>query len=149
MDAVVLLSYLSQLLRPHLGDDVRHAPSGPCLLRRDYPWILARTDLHLPGEHHRRRWRAADDGRPRPLDGRDLDVLRESPGEDDERAAVVAGDDAEDDRPLEVHDRPADLRAVLELEPSHRLGRSVEAGEIREDDERPGAAPGIVRPGEV
>jgi hypothetical protein len=41
------------------------------------------------------------------------------------------GDDAEHDRSLEVHDRAADLRAVLELQAAHRLRRTVEGGQVR------------------
>ncbi len=37
----------------------------------------------------------------------------------------------------------ADLGAVLELQPPHRLGRAVEAGEVGEHDERPPARRGV------
>ena len=73
----------------------------------------------------------------------------EALGEHHEGAAVVAGDDAEDDRPVEVHDRAADLRAVLELPLAHRLGRAVEAREVRQHDERAAPADGVDGAGDL
>ena len=70
---------------------------------------------------------------PSSADG--LEVGVELLGEDDERAAVVARDDAEDDRAVEVDDRAPDLGAVLELPLAHRLGRAVEAGEVGQHDD--------------
>ena len=102
--------------------------------------------VDLAGEHHRRGGRAADaptrrsPRRPAPP-GR-----VERLGEHDERAAVVAGDDAEHDRAVEVDDRPADLRAVLQLQAAHRLRRAVEAGQVGQHDQRPVAAGGVDRP---
>ena len=58
----------------------------------------------------------------RALDRDRLEALVQALREDHERAAVVAGDDAEDDRAAEVDDRAADLGAVLELPLAHRLG---------------------------
>ena len=65
--------------------------------------------------------------------------------EDHERAAVEARDDAERDRAVEVDDRAADLGAVLELQPAHRLRRAVEAGEVGEHDQRAPARRGVDR----
>ena len=65
---------------------------------------------------------ATDHRRERALDREHRHARVERLGEDDERATVVAGDDGEDDRPVEVDDGPADLGAVLELEAAHRLG---------------------------
>src|SRR4051812_20820263 len=55
------------------------------------------------------------------LDREDLHVLVEDAGEDDEGAAVVAGDHAEDDGAVEVGDGPPDLGAVLQLQVAQRL----------------------------
>ena len=87
----------------------------------------ARAPVDVAGEDDRGGGRAADHRRVRALERDRLEVLVEALREDDERAAVVARDDAEDDRPVEVDDRPADLGAVLELQLAHRLGRAVEA----------------------
>jgi hypothetical protein len=57
---------------------------------------------------------------------------------------VVAGDDAEDDRPAEVDDGAADLGAVLELAAPHRLGRAVESRQVGEHDHRPAAARALI-----
>ena len=65
--------------------------------------------------------------------------------EDHVRASVVASDDAEHDRPIEVHDGAADLGAVLELEPPQRFRGAVEARQVREHDDRPRAARGVDR----
>ena len=89
--------------------------------RLAYLWVVLRAGLHLAGEDGGRGWRAADHRGERALDGRDLQAFVERLGEHDERPTVVAGDHHEDDRAAEVGDRPADLRAVLELPAAHRL----------------------------
>ena len=93
--------------------------------------------VDLAGEHDRGGRRAADHRRVRALERDRLELVVEASREDDERAAVVARDHAEHDRPVEVDDRAADLGAVLELQPAHRLGRAVEAGQVGEHDQRP------------
>ena len=65
--------------------------------------------------------------------------------EHDVGAAVVARHHQEAERPVEVHHRARDLGAVLELQLAHRLGRAVEAGEVREDDRRAVAARRVER----
>ncbi len=59
---------------------------------------------------------------------------------------MVAGDDAEHDRSVEVDDGPADLGAVLELHAPQRLGGPVEAGQVGQHHERAVAAAGVDRP---
>ena len=93
--------------------------------------------------------RAADDRGERALDGEHRHVRVERLGEHHERAAVVARDHGEHDRPTEVDDRAADLGAVLELQVAHRVGRPVEAGQVRQHDERPVAAGRVDRPGRL
>ena len=68
----------------------------------------------------------AEDGGEGALQSQDGHVRVQGLGEHHERAAVIAGDDAEDDRAFEVDDRAADLGAVFQLEPAHGLGRTVE-----------------------
>ena len=87
--------------------------------------------------------RAADDRGVGALERHHLQVVVQGRGEDDVGAAVVAGDHAEDDRPAEVHHRPADLRAVLELQRAHRLGRAVEARQVGEHHRRAVAGGGV------
>ena len=101
--------------------------------------------LDVAGEHDRGGRRAADHRGVRALERDRLEVGVERLREDDERAAVVARDDAEDDRAVEVDDRAADLGAVLELQLAHRLRRAVEAGEVGQHDERAAAAGGVDR----
>ena len=87
----------------------------------------------------------ADHRRERALHGGDLQPLVERLGEHHERTAVVAGDHDEDDRAAEVGHGAADLGAVLQLPAAHRLRRPVEAGQVRQHDERAVAAGGVDR----
>ena len=119
------------------------ARSSPSALSRrglelGHPRIGVGPGVDVAGEHGRGRRRTADDRRVGALDGDDLHVVVERPGEDHEGSSVVAGDDAEDDRAVEVDDRAADLGAVLELELAQRLRRAVEAREVGQHDQRAG-----------
>ena len=96
-------------------------------VERDDAGVAPRGLLDVAREHDRGGGRAADDRRVGALQRDRLEPLVQALGEDHERAAVVAGDDAEDDRPVEVHDRAPDLGAELELPLAHRLRRPVEA----------------------
>ena len=100
---------------------------------------------HLAREHHRRRRPAADHRGERALERERAQVLVQLAREHHVRAAVVARDDQEHDRPVEVHHRARDLGAVLELQLAHRLGRAVEARQVRQDHRRPVAARGVER----
>ena len=78
-----------------------------------------------------------------------LEVLVEALGEDHEGAAMQAGDDAEDDRPVEVHDRAPDLGAELELPFAHRFRRAVEPDKVGEHHECPAPAGRVYRAGDL
>ena len=114
-------------------------------LKRGDARVGGGAGVDLAGEHDRRGGRAADDGGERALDREHGHVLVERLGEHDERAAVVAGDHAEHDLAVEVDDGAADLGAVLELQAAHRLGRAVEAGQVRQHHHRPAAGGGVDR----
>ncbi len=107
---------------------------------------FVRPLVHLAGEDHGGGRGAADHRGVGPFEGRHLQVVVQGVREDHEGAAVVAGDDAEDDRPLEVDHRAADLGAVFELPLAHGLGRAVEPREVGEHHERPVAAGRVDRP---
>ena len=114
------------------------------LVELDDPGILSRAALDLPAKT------TAAAGAPPITEACEPSSATASRSsfsrcENTTRAAVVAGDDAEDDRAAEVHHRPADLRAVLELPAGHRLGRA-EAREVGEDHDRTAAAGGVDRP---
>ena len=116
---------------------------------RPDPLVGARALVDLAGEHDRRRRRAADDRGERALDGEHLHVVVQRRREHDERPAVVARHDAQHERAVEVDDRPADLGAVLELQPAQRLRRAVEARQVGEHHDRPAAARRVDRPGDL
>ena len=85
------------------------------------PLVRLGPRVDVAGEHHGRRRRATDHRGVRALDGEHRHPRVERLGEDHERPAVVPRDDGEHDRSLEVDDGPADLGAVLELQPAHRV----------------------------
>ena len=149
--------HLGELLRAHRGPQLGELGPQPrpldllggreLGLDRTHPRVGRSPVVDLAGEDDPGRRRTADDRGERALDGEHGHVVVQRLGEHDERAAVVAGDDAEDDRAVEVHHGAADLGAVLELEHPHRLRRAVEARQVREDDEGPAAARGVHRAG--
>ena len=85
------------------------------------PLVATRPVVDLTGEHDGGRRGATDHRGERALDGEHLHVVVQRRREHDEGTAVVARDDAQHERPVEVDDRPADLGAVLELQPAQRL----------------------------
>ena len=96
-------------------------------LERLHPLVGTGALVDLAGEHDGRRRRPADHRGERTLDGEHLHVVVERRREDDERPAVVARDDAQHERAVEVDEGPADLGAVLQLQAAQRLRRAVEA----------------------
>ena len=88
--------------------------------------ILTSPGFNFTGKNHRRCRRAADYGGVSSFQSGYFKILVEGPREDHIRTSVVAGDHAKDDGALEVDDCPANLGAVLQLQPAHRLGRAVE-----------------------
>src|SRR5680860_1230362 len=90
-------------------------------LKLGNPRVGRRAGVHLTGEDDRRRRCATDDGRERPLDRKNRHPGVERLGEHHERPAVISRHDAEHDWSGEVHDRPADLGAILQLQVPHRV----------------------------
>ena len=130
----------------------RSAPLGAAampLVELGDPRVVARAHVDLAREHDRGGGRAADHRRVRALERDRLELVVEPAREDDEGAAVEARDHAERDRAVEVDDRAADLGAVLELQPAHRLRRAVEAGQVGEHDQRPPAGRRVDRAGDL
>ena len=110
VDGVELVGHLAELLgvdRPrHLAQP---RPQARLLVARGrrhlrlqllHPRVRRRALLHLAREDDRRRRRAADDRGVGALERDHREVVVERLREDHERAAVVARDDAEDDRPV-------------------------------------------------
>ena len=159
VDAVELRRELAARLRQHGGPQLRAlGPQALALgavgaldarVERDDAGIGTGGLLDVAREHDRGGGRAADDRRVRALHGDRFEPRIQALGEDHERAAVIARDDAEDDRPVEVHDGAPDLGAVLELPLAHRLRRAVEARQVGEHHERPAPAGGVDRAGEL
>ena len=111
-----------------------------------HPRVGRGAGVDVAGEDHRGGGGAAEHRGERALQREHGHVRVQRLGEDHERAAVVARDHAEHDGPAEVHDRAADLGAVLQLQLAHRLRRAVEAGQVREHHQRPVAAGRVDRP---
>ena len=96
---------------------LRGGPGDGGLQRLD-PRIGARAVVDLAGEHDGGGRRTTDHRREGALDGEHLHVVVQLGREHHEGPAVVARHDAQHERTVEVDDRPADLGAVLELQPS-------------------------------
>src|SRR5580765_4277715 len=85
-------------------------------------WVFPGASLDFASENHRRGRCSANHGGVGALQGGDFNLLVQSAREHHVRATVITRDHAENDGPLEVHDCPADLSAILELQPPHRFG---------------------------
>ena len=146
VDAVELARDLAEHGRAHRSPQVgqRDAQGGSIVAlgvvqagrELDDPRIGVSSGVDLASEDRRGCRSAADDRRVRPLEGDHLHVVVERAREDHEGSSVVAGHDAEDDRAVEVDDRAADLRTVLELQLAQGLWRPVEAREVGQHHER-------------
>ena len=131
VNRVELLSHVAQFLGANLRDQRGKLGAKRALLHRlrgrnpmlevDHASVAARAPIDLAAEHDPRRRSASDDRCKRALEGGDLERRVQASRENDESAAVVARDDAQDEWSLKVGDRPANLSPVLQFKMAQRL----------------------------